>query len=112
MTFSADLIHDLSCGESISAELPAARPGHRRYVVVRSFRHGWMNQPGYWELPWRYRVFAYGVKAELVEEHLSLGMLEDFREATLDDLKALQLLLDEWAPLAKFRNNREVVAPY
>ena len=48
----------------------------------------------------------------MLDEVPSFDLLEDFRDARPEDLPALVLLLEEWAPAADFRDNREVGAPF
>jgi hypothetical protein len=112
MPLSVAAQSSLARGESIAAELPATRTGYRRFVIARPFKDGWKNDPGYHDRPWRFRIFRYEVDARLVDEYLSVGMLKDFEQAFVEDMSALETLLDAWASAAAFRPNRDVLAPY
>src|SRR5262245_50216235 len=99
MPLSLDMQSVLARGEAISAELKANAAGHRRFVIARPYKEGLMNDADYHSRPWRFRVFSYELDARLVEEHVSMDMLTDFKDAIVDDVGALEKQLALWAPL-------------
>ncbi len=112
MPLSAEARRRLSRGQSVAAELPAQRPGYRRFIMVRSFREGWSTEPGYRDRPWQYRAYEYELKAELLlDDYPGFEVVDDFRDVWPDTLDALERVLEQWAPGVEFRDNREVGAP-
>jgi hypothetical protein len=112
MTLSSSQVALLQEGIALAAELPAHRPGHRRFVVVHPFKDKGAREAGYEALPWRYRVHSYELAAALVEEAPSSSLAAEQRDRTFDDVAEVDVaLLEERAPASLFVEKRRTAAP-
>ena len=82
---SPELRTRLLRGEKLAAELPAARPGHRRYVVVLGVKAVPSKDPDFDAAPWRFRVSRYELREELLDEHPGLESLLDHQSEVVDE---------------------------
>ena len=79
----------LKSGRRLAAELPATRPGHRRFVTVKGLKAVPNKHPGYDAAPWRFRVSHYEVPEALLDEEPGAENLFDHRAELVDDVRAV-----------------------
>jgi hypothetical protein len=112
MPFSKETLDLIHGPTAVAAELPARRPGHRRFITIVQLQPFDPGTPEHAARPHTYEYHVYEVDAARTDEDVQSEDLLDREGRCVDTLEELEAIVSQYVALDALVERRQVRPPW